>query len=511
MHFMSQATLDVAPARRRGRGKGYTRLYLAVLAICGALYALTAQRGPAWQDSGIFQIRILDFDLFGWLGLALSHPLLIVLGKAFSYLPWGPLAWRINLVSAISGAVAAANVALLVRGLCPRPAAAAWIGAGFFALAHATWWLATICESQLVLAALLTLHWNLLLSLLRRPSPGIAAMAALTAGLALTAHDMALLAAPGLAGLVVWLWVRRRLGGLGVALAAVGYLAGASGYLLMVAHEASLHGLGPAVRSALFGNAWQAPVLGASVRATGMGVLYVLLDFPNLALPLAVFGILAARRLLPKGGGWLGVYLLGVYLAFPIRYSVPDQFMFFVPFCALVSVLAGLGAGGLTFMGRRWIVPAAAVSLLLTPAIYAVGPAAWKGLHLPSPGRQDLAYRDTVRYWLSPWKFNEDSAGRFVRQVFAELPPGATLVADGTSAPALLWVQRVEGVNPTAAILHSGHATPAVLPPGTANVFVLSTARGYYPRWLDGAATMRKAEPNQFVYEVVWNPIPAAH
>ena len=94
-------------------------LYVAVLATVLAIYALTAQRGPAWQDSGIFQWRILRFDLVGWLGLALSHPLLILLGKAFGQLPLGPLAWRINLVSAVCGALATANVGVNSSGGSP--------------------------------------------------------------------------------------------------------------------------------------------------------------------------------------------------------------------------------------------------------------------------------------------------------------------------------------------------------------------------------------------------------
>ena len=35
-----------------------TRLWLGVFAGAAALYLITAQRGPGWQDSGIFQWRI---------------------------------------------------------------------------------------------------------------------------------------------------------------------------------------------------------------------------------------------------------------------------------------------------------------------------------------------------------------------------------------------------------------------------------------------------------------------
>ncbi|MCD6303441.1 MAG: DUF2723 domain-containing protein, partial [Planctomycetes bacterium] len=118
---------------------GLARLYPAVLGLFLLVYAATAQRGCAWQDSGIFQWRILTGDLTGRLGLALAHPLLILLGEAFSRLPLGPPAWRMNMVSAVFGAVAAANVAALVRRLRPERPAAAWLAAGFYGLAHTPW------------------------------------------------------------------------------------------------------------------------------------------------------------------------------------------------------------------------------------------------------------------------------------------------------------------------------------------------------------------------------------
>jgi hypothetical protein len=87
---------DVLAKYKRMRG---------VAAIMLALYAATTQQGWAWQDSGIFQWRILNFNLTGRLGLALAHPLLILLGKAMSWLPLGAPAFRINLLSALGGAV----------------------------------------------------------------------------------------------------------------------------------------------------------------------------------------------------------------------------------------------------------------------------------------------------------------------------------------------------------------------------------------------------------------------
>ena len=192
MSIRTEPTGPDGPANSPG-SRGGAAMWFAVASVMLAVYAATAQSGPAWQDSGIFQCRILDFDLTGKLGLALAHPLLIILGKAMSWLPLGGLAYRMNLVSALCGAVTVANVALLVRRLCPDRPAAAWLSAGLLGLAHTPWWLSTICESQMVFAALFTASLHVLVSLVRRPTGKLSLILGAVNGLGLMAHNLALL------------------------------------------------------------------------------------------------------------------------------------------------------------------------------------------------------------------------------------------------------------------------------------------------------------------------------
>lgn len=223
------------------------RLYLVLLLLSLALYASTAQRGSAWQDSGIFQWRTVHFNLTGWLGLALSHPLLIVLGKALALLPFGPVPWRINLVSAIAGAVTVANIGIFVRRLAPERPAAAWIAAGSYGLAHTSWWLATICESQALFAALFTAQLHVILTLVRRPSVSMAALLGLLTGLALNAHNLALLALPVYGVALIVMCARRRVsaGAIGAFVAA--WLAGASFFLVLIILRATQFGFAEAI------------------------------------------------------------------------------------------------------------------------------------------------------------------------------------------------------------------------------------------------------------------------
>ena len=504
----AKSPLDATGERGRRRLSGW-KLYLLVFAAFMVLYGCTAQRGPAWQDSGIFQWRILQYDVRGRLGLALSHPMLIVLGKAFSFLPFGALAWRMNLPSAFAAALAAANIALLVRRLAPGSTIAACLAAAGFGLAHTTWWLATICESQTLLVAIFTLELHVLLSLVRRPRVNLVLLLGLLNGLALTAHNLALLALPAYGVVVVYLCVRGRLSRPSAPLFVLGWLFGASGFLALVLFEAGQVGIAAAVHSALFGLHWRGAVFGGSQKAVPVGLGFIIYNFPNFILPLAAVGLLSSRRALVGPLRWALLYMTGIYLLFAIRYAVPDQFMFFLPFYAMLAVWAGVGLGRLrSGRRRRWLAPIAAVGLALTCVIYALAPSAWRAFSLPLPGRDDLPYRDAARYWLCPWKGGENSAGLFARAALGRTPSGGTIIADGTSLQPLRWVQRREGLGKAVCLLLVGQATPQRVPVGLADIFVVSKLPGYHPAWMTAGerphALLRKDGPRSVLFRVVW-------
>jgi hypothetical protein len=63
--------------------------YFIVFLIVFAGYVLTCAPGALWQDSGMFHYRISQQDLEGKMGLALAHPLYILIGIAAKYVPIG--------------------------------------------------------------------------------------------------------------------------------------------------------------------------------------------------------------------------------------------------------------------------------------------------------------------------------------------------------------------------------------------------------------------------------------
>jgi len=279
--------------------------------------------------------------------------------------------------------------------------------------------------------------------------------------------------------------------------------------LVLVAHQAGRVGLLTAVSSALFGDAYRQDVLGGSPAAIKMGAGYVLYNFPNLGLILAAAGAWFLRRSL---GGPLALALAclaAIYFLFAVRYPVPDQFMFFLPAYAMACVLAGVGLGGLAGAGRRrWLVWLAGASVLLTPAVYAAAPRLWSAIHLPVPGRKDLTYRDPARYWLKPWKQNEDSAGQFAIAALRSAGEGGVIIADGTSYWPIVWVQRHEGLEAGVKVLdldEAGEDRTKLMLIGRPDVFAVSNVPGYYPAWIDSSARLVKQDAKGVLFRVVWH------
>jgi len=430
-----QATPRVAP------------LWATVFVAFACLYLFTAQRGVSWQDSGMFQWRILAGDYKGELGLALSHPLYIGMGRAAGALNIGDFAWRLNALSGIGMALAIANLAGAVCALTNRRWVAAVV-AVTVGLAHTAWWLGTIAEVYTWTAAGLAAEMWLMISLIRRPARGKLAALALISGLGWSIHNFALLPLPVYIVLAVWMiWGRRQLRPSALALAAGAYIIGASPYLVMIAQEAAELGFIAAVKSALFGRYAQQVL---AVAPTG-GMLKVnmalsAMNFVNMLIPLAVFGWWRLRR---QGKAMAAAIaaVTAIELVFFVRYPVPDQFTFILPSLMMIGLGAGLGLSELANrVPARVLAPLCLLLALLQPGVYAMAPGLVHRLGLTPSREVERPFRDETSYWLVPWKHHETSAQRFAEAALTQAKPGDVIVADSTSLHPLLLVQRLHSL-----------------------------------------------------------------
>jgi hypothetical protein len=123
-----------------------------------ALYIRTLAPSLLWGDSAEFQT--LSYTL------GMTHPsgymTQIMLGKLFTYIPVGNIAYRVNLMSAFFGALAVAETYLIVRLL------GGWRMAGIpasilLALTEGFWWRALLAESYAPAAGMLATIWLLVL------------------------------------------------------------------------------------------------------------------------------------------------------------------------------------------------------------------------------------------------------------------------------------------------------------------------------------------------------------
>ena len=99
--------------RQDGAGPSTKGVWAATAAAFAVLYIATCQRGISWQDSGMFQYRVLTGDYWGDLGLALAHPLYIAAGRTLLLFSRQHLPLLLNAFSGLGMAIALANLAAI--------------------------------------------------------------------------------------------------------------------------------------------------------------------------------------------------------------------------------------------------------------------------------------------------------------------------------------------------------------------------------------------------------------
>ncbi len=368
------------------RSRGPAAIDLALAAAAGllafGLYLRTLAPGLLWGDSAEFQFA-------AWLGgftHPTGYPLYLSLGWLWTHLlPWHDPAWRMNLFSAVWGAVATGLLYLLALRLLAGVARPAYrrltaLAAAFVFAVTPTFW------SQSIVAEVYSLHAVfvavVLLALLSwaphaaEPSGrGRALLVAALYGLSLTHHRAMLLLAPAM---LVFVWqtlravpmpTRRAVySGGTLALLLLCLLAPLALYLYiplrataapyyqiplgagetLALYDASFAGFIAHVTGSSFGGALQvgaqtqAQIVGLWSRFTG--------EFTLLGVLLGLVGLLwtfvsPARRRNPVTP--LLVLSFLAIIAFNLVYGIGDIHVFFIPAYLVWSLWVVLGASAL--------------------------------------------------------------------------------------------------------------------------------------------------------------------
>ena len=467
-----------------------------MFAIFAVVYGVSCAPGLLWQDSGLIQYRVLHHDMRGFFGLALAHPVYYWVAFAVQALPVGDVLFRINLISALAGAIAVANVFLLVRVWVGRsaPAILAAMSLGF---SHTFWRHACISETYTLWAMLFTCELVLFcMHIKTRKMSFLYALAGIN-GLAVSVHMLACLSAVCLLGYGLFCVRRQRVNVRKITLITLLWLIGSSPYsFLVVAEMVRSHDIAGTLASAAFGDRWQEDVLNTSVtwRVAKENILFIVLNYPTVNAGLFFIGLFGLIR---RETRCVMLVLLGVlafvFLLFAWRYNVTDRYAFFIPFYCVMAILMGKGLHDLSKANRTWVVRVALGLSLCPIAVYALTPRVLRGQGQSLGTRQNIPYRDDLTYFLHPWKTGYRGADRFAEEVFDSLSQRAVLYADHTTVAPLVLYQEYRGIRPDVHVVSSVIQTPGapefseaslgqVL--GTRPVYVVSDQPGYCPSFV---------------------------
>ncbi len=327
---------------------GFTLLlYLSTLAPTVLYY-----ERPDLIDAAMFQAQAYVLGITHPTG----YPTYLLLSHLFTYLPFGDVAYRVNLVSAVFGAVAVFLVFLVGLRLSGRIPAAV-VGALAFGVGETFWSQAVIAEVYTLNAAFISLIFLLLLLWRDTRKDRYLLAVAFFIGLSLTHHATSGILLPASA-LFVFAVDRRKLFEWRLVLKGAGlFVLGLVPYLYLPVRASMeppmreadptslakfldfLSGKGFAILIGTYGPD-EIPSRVASFWA------YLLEEFHVGLLLLAAIG--AAVMLLKDRAGalLLGVPFFG-WLAYAIEYEVFDFFLYFIPSYLVLALSMSVGVSAL--------------------------------------------------------------------------------------------------------------------------------------------------------------------
>jgi len=475
--------------------------YIAVFLAAAVLYIASCAPGPLWQDSGMYQYRIWHNDIEGILGLALAHPLYLLIGIAVKYVPLGDFAYRVNLISAVAGAVAVANLFLLLRlwfGKNPP----AVIAAMSFALSWTTWQSASIAEVYTLYLAIFLTELIMLFQYIKTRRISFLYLLAFFNGLAIADHNSAVIPLACYAVFWIVLLLKRqiRLSHLGVII--VLWIIGAAPYEYLIVKNIIQSGDFSAVlTSAFFGNGWQRAVLNTSIsaRLVKENLMFIAYNFPTPNVILFFAGLYGLKKLSPARSFRNILWAMSaLFFVFAFRYTVPDRYAFFLPFYCLAAILIGVGFNLLVTSGHKTLACLVFIFALLPIPAYIFVPLAAQKMQLKLPTKREIPYRNDYTWFLQPWQTANHGPEQFAEEVFSSVPNDAVIYADGTTVYPLLYVQEIQNRHKDVRIIssHPKRQNPIVFDEKTipqlltqTSVYVVSPLPGYCPQFLiDGYA-----------------------
>jgi len=460
-----------------------------------------------------------------------GHPLYVVLGKVFSWLP-GEVALNLNFMSAFFAAWAVTILFLIVEELTGQKVAAA-IAAMAFALSHAFWLHAVITEVYTLncffvgLLVLLLLRW-------RRAPEDVRWLyaAAFVFGLAISHH--LIIGLCGVGGLVYIALVERRVllspRRLGVMLGL--FALGSAVYWGVLLHwYLTLPGKAAEIADIVTGRQHKQYMLSAIterlgdlVKNIGLYVGYLVYQFPAVGGVLGVFGgyhLWQKQRqeavlLFLLIGVNAGFFLVGASLWYSSNYTffIQDYFLFAVCLGYGVHVIYERFSPRFARKPEWYFSTLLLLSVALPPLVmYQLTPVLVKRLGIELIHARPLPYRDKDWFFLWPSKAGYHGAERYAKEAFSVAEPKALIIADYTPAVVLDYYQQVLGMRPDVELVYLQDAIAGVpdndLKPyvdrryGERPIYLGDLVRSYYYYNVTELEKEYVIEPVKPIYKVI--------
>ena len=333
-----------------------------------ALYIRTLAPSLLWGDSAEFQT--LSYTL------GMTHPsgymTQIMLGKLFTYIPVGNIAFRVNLMSAFFGALAVAETYLIVRML--GGVSIAGISASLLlTLTAGFWWRALLAESYAPAAGMLATIWLLVLLWKNSGKWIYLFLAGMAGGLSAGVHSTVVMTSVSVLVFMA-LTARKRADWFAATAGALLGVALTFGLFLYLDHNdppSSIYNTVYRTNLSAFGlstNQFDTPLkrffaifpanhfwsyyFTASTDEIGRRLIEYLSYFPFWVMILILLGALTLlRQELPEGLYPLIAFLIIWGFAITVSFSIYREF--YVPVTVIISVWFGAGASKLlTLMDR---------------------------------------------------------------------------------------------------------------------------------------------------------------
>ena len=452
------------------------RAHLIPPVFCGVVYLLTLAPGVYGYDSAELATGAYTLGIVHPTG----YPLYLLLGKLFTLLPVGSIAYRVNLMSAFFAALTVWLVArLAVRWI--RSPLIAGLAATTLGLTPAFWSLAVVAEVYTLHTFLLAANLTLALQWRRERKALWLGLLALVSGLSLTNHVSSAMYIPGLVLLCIGdgrgQRLRRWLPALGLL-----FLAGLSLYAYLPIRDAATPGINYVRQfynvnlqslSGLWwmvsGQAYRFFVFAYGLKAYLIEVWISLVslwhNLTGLGLGLAMLGALVqwrANRHVMLATAWI---MLSTLLFFA-GYAVADKLTMILPAYLVLVLWMAVGARRLqTWAGQM---PSSQfgrqVGRTLSPAVPAMMALMLVLMTALNWGRLD--------------KSNAHGAEVFARQALSGVSEGALMVSQWSPAVTLEYFQQVEGLRTDVSVFNRSR-------------FEVAVYYEYWRRGIDHSAVLR--------------------